>query len=296
MRRFTLATVMIATACAAPTFAQQPLQRRAPLAADAAVRITNMVGSVRVIGWERDSIVVAGTVEETKTATFLFHASAAGAKLGIWDEAGDTPGPSHLEVRVPMGSIVWVKTASADVTVQDVTGGIDVYSVAGRVTVNGSPRQVHAESLSGEIRIDADTRAVHAKTATSAITLLGSIADATASTVSGVVTLEGLRTQRGRFESVDSDIIWAGGDIDGKTTLDFITHAGAVELRVPGDAAADFVIATFEGGFDDRLGVRTRRTGSALKGIEIQFRIGDPGFGGQVTVRSFKGRVLLSAR
>lgn len=292
MRRAVLAGVCIALAPAMAS-AQMPVERRAALGADAAVRIQNMTGSVRVLGWDHDSIAVSGTITETKTAQFLFHASGAGAKLGVWDEAGETPDASDLEVRVPKGAVVWVKTGSAAVTVSGVTGSLDVYSVSGSIAISGTPREVRAESLSGEVRIEADTRMAQAKTATADITLRGAIDDATASTVSGALTLD-LRTRSGRFESVDGDILWDGGAVDGRTTLDFVTHAGAVELRMPADAVADFVVGTYEGGFDDRLGVTARRTGSSLKGTELRFQLGARDAGGQVTVRSFKGRVLLT--
>jgi hypothetical protein len=42
--------------------------------------------------------------------------------------------------------------------------------------------------------------------------------------------------------------------------------------------------------------VNARRTGSSLKGQEIRFTVGSATAAGQVTVRSFKGRVILGAK
>lgn len=277
---------------ASPLHGQRVVEHRIA-AADGPVRIQNMVGSVRVIGWDRDSIVVTGTVHESKNERFNFHVGEGGAKIGIWDATDASLGPSHLEIHVPAASTVWIKAAAADVTVQGVTGSLDVYAVSGRIDVTGSPREVRAESMTGELSIDVTSRSVQAKTATAPITLRGRISDLTATTVSGDIGAAAT-LQRGRFEAVDGDIRF-DGPIDASSTLDFTTHSGSVDLSVPRDAAAEFLIATFEGGFDDRFGVRISASGSQLKGREIRFRIGKVGVSGQVNVRSFKGRVVLGA-
>jgi hypothetical protein len=279
---------------ALPLHAQRTVEQRAA-AGSGPVRIHNMVGSVRVIGWDRDSIVVTGTVQESPTERFIFHVGEGGAKMGVWDAGNVKLRPSHLEIRVPSASTVWVKAAGSDITVEGVTGSLDLYAVSGRIEVTGSPSEIRAESMSGELHIDTHSRSVHAKTATASITLRGQLNDLTATTVSGDIAVVDASLQRGRFEAINGDIRFSGS-VDANTTLDFITHGGAVELAVPRDASAEFLIATFEGGFEDRFGVRTTATGSQLKGREIRFRLGDSGIGGQVSVRSFKGRVLLEAR
>jgi hypothetical protein len=294
MRQLVLAVILTLTMPLAAT-GQREVVHRAELARDASVRIHNMVGSVRVTGWDQDSLVVTGTVRETKGEPFGFFASRSGAKLGIWDASTPDVGPSHLDVRVPATSVVWIKTASADVIVSGMTGSIDIYAVSGRIEVTGAPGDVNAESLSGEVRIAADARSVRAKTATGPLALRGNITEASATSVSGDIAIEGAVLERGRFETVDGDIRYVGA-IGAKSSLDFVTHAGAVEFLVPRSAAADFVVSTYEGGFEDRYGVSARRTGSSLKGHEIRFTIGGAGIAGQVNVRSFKGRVVLGAK
>lgn len=279
---------------AAPLSAQTRIEHRAAAAADGAVRIQNMVGSVRVIGWERDSIVVTGTLAPgTPRDAFLFHVASGGAKVGLW-ETGQQPEPTHLELHVPAGSTVWVKTAGADIHVDGVTGGVDANAVSGAIEVTGSPREVLAESLAGPVTVASESRSVRAKSATGAVTLRGRIVDATATTVSGAITIDGTGLERGRFESVDGDIAFAG-DVGARSTLDFVNHAGAVHFVLPRDAAAEFVVNTYQGRLDDRFGVRAQATGSALKGREFRFRTSAASLGGQVTVRTFKGDVVVTA-
>lgn len=275
---------------AAPAAGQRSVDERVAASPDGFVRIHNMVGSVRVSGWDRDTVAVRGTVYETKTERFGFGGGTGGVKLGIWNETGEPMKPSVIEVQVPRGSHVWVKTASADVVVENVGGGIDVYSVTGRITVAGSPREVFAESMGGGIDITADTRTVRATTASGDIAVRGAIADASVRSVSGDVSVEGSRFERGRFESVEGDILYTG-EIGGGSWLDFVNHSGAVEFILPPKAAAEFEVSTMEGGLDDRYGVRVATTPSKLKGQQITFTVG-PG-GGHVTVRNFKGRIVL---
>lgn len=291
MRR-ALALGLFATAFVTPASAQtqRQLNERVAFRSGGYVRIHNLAGSVHVIGWDRDSVVVTGTVWETKSDRFMMGASEGGVKMGLWDPDAAAVKPSTLQVRVPRGSHVWIKTGSADISVDGVLGGVDVNSVTGRITVGGTPREVFAESMGGAIDVATNTRTVRVTTASGNISLRGAIVDASARTVSGGLSVASGEFERGRFESVDGDILYSG-DIGRGSWLDFINHSGAVEFILPEVAAAEFMISTFEGGLDDRYGVRVTHGGNKLKGREMSFTLG--GGGGHVAVRNFKGLVVL---
>jgi hypothetical protein len=280
----------LAVYAAGPAAAQRQVDERFAVRPDGMIRIHNLVGSVKVSGWTRDSIAVTGMVFETKTDRFEIHTGEGGTKLGIWDSSEQGLKPSHLEIRVPARSNVWVKTAGAEIVVFGVNGGVDLYSVSGNIHIEGAPREVYAESMGGGVTIAADTRSVRAKSGSGAIRLRGALTDLTATTVSGAIDVEGERVQRARFESVDGDIRWIGG-FENHASLDFTSHAGAIEFALPSSAAAEFMVNTFEGGFDDRWGVKVVQGGSKLKGKELRFTIGAGG--ASVYVRTFKGPVVL---
>jgi hypothetical protein len=282
----------VAVVCGAGTAeAQVAVSRRAAVSADAYVRIHNLAGRVTVTGWEQDSVVVTGTVHEPAAGEgFYFGGAGDVAKLGVWSDNVTSVEPSMLEVRVPVGARVWIKTASADVRVTGVTGGVDVTSVTGAIGVTGSPAELFAETLGGRIDIDADTRAVRAKTASGAIAVRGRIRDIIATSVSGDLEVEGDRFERGSFESIDGDILYRG-NVGRASALEFTSHSGVIDFVLPADAAAEFTIGTFYGSFEDRFGVTARNTGSKLKGQEYAFTLGSGA--GTVVVRNFKGRVVL---
>lgn len=278
----------------APLLAQERrINDRVPANPDVMIRIHNMVGSVQVRAWDRDSIAVTGTVTETTVDRFTVHSAGAGAKLGIWDSSNEGLGPSHLEVMVPIASTVWIKTASATIDVSGVRGGLDLYSVSGDIRITGTPREVYAESMGGRISLSAETRSARVKTGSGAIALGGELADVTATTVSGSIEVRGDAIRRARIESVDGRIVWQGTFAD-RASLDFTTHAGPIEFQLDRNSSADFTISTFEGTLDDQWGVRVQYGGSKLKGRELRFTIGEGN--ASVLARTFKATVTLRAQ
>jgi hypothetical protein len=275
---------------ALPATAQRTIDRRVAVRPDGFVRIANLAGSLKVTGWDRDSLVVTGTVDESRGVSFHLGVAEDGARVGIWSDDVVAARPSHLEMYVPRTSQVWIRTGSAEVNVAQLTGGVDINTTTGRITVNGNPRELFAESLGGAIDVAVDTRSVRAKTASGDIRVRGTVRDASATSVSGNLTIEGESFERGSFESVDGDIRYFGR-VGRGGALDFISHSGVVEFLLSADASAEFFVSTFYGDFDDQFGVKPAYGGNKLRGREIRFTLGTGG--GHVTVRNFKGRVVL---
>lgn len=289
-----LAAVCAAATAHEPAAAQVAVDRRAAVSGGAYIRIHNLAGRVTVRGWDRDSVVVTGTVHEPGGSDgFFFGAAGDVAKLGVWSDNATSLDPSVLEVRVPAGARVWIRTASAQVRVSGVTGGVDITSVTGAITVRGAPSELFAETLGGRIDIDAATRAVRAKTASGAIAVRGSIRDIIATSVSGDLEIDGDRFERGSFESVDGDILYRG-NVGRASALEFTAHSGTIDFVLPDDVAGEFTIGTFYGSLEDRFGVNARISRSKLKGQEYGFTLGEGA--GTVVVRNFKGRVILRRR
>ncbi|HXV87128.1 MAG TPA: DUF4097 family beta strand repeat-containing protein [Gemmatimonadales bacterium] len=272
--------------------AQQRIDRRFPIDADASIRIHHMLpGSVRVTGWERDTIVVTGTAAP---GAFFSGGSGRGAKIGVEGEMGGGPATaSHLEIRVPRRSRVWIKTASADIHAADVVGGLDLYSVSGGVRVTGQAGQVYAESMDGTVDVAAATRWVRVKTAAGLVSLRVAEGDVAASTVSGNIVVEAERLERARLESVTGDIHFAG-DFDRGGTFVFETHGGKVELTLPPAVGATFDLSTHHGRILNQLTQAPVQTARDGVGKVASFEAG-PG-GADVTVRTFKGDVVVRRR
>ena len=277
--------------CAAPLAAQKPIDTTIPVVPNGYIRIFNMAGSVRVIGWDKDSMQVRGNVQEPPDGEYVLSPSAKGAKISIWGPTEIGVKPSDLVLYVPRKSQVWVKTQSASIIVQNFEGGLDVVSVTGSITINGKPNELYAESMGGDLNLNVATRSARAKTGSGKIGLAGTVDDATLTTVSGPVSIANARVSQGHFESVDGDIRYTGL-FNNPSSLEFINHSGAVELVVPVNADATFSIDLFSGTFKDEFGVRAKQMSGKLKTRLFSFRIGTES-GAEVSVKNFKGTVTV---
>ena len=288
-------TALLGALAAEAAQAQKSVERRHPLDPDGSVRIYNLAGSVRVVGWRRDSVAVTGTVGAGER--LMTGGGRAGLKVVVEPAEPSSPGTAardavahgaELVVRVPVGARVWVKAAGAEVRVTGVTGGLDLNAVDGPIRVVGSPRELNAETMNGSVSVDGAPAWLRAKTATGAITLRGGGTDVRLSTVSGPVGASGRFTQLA-VETVTGSVRVSGSVAhDGALTVD--THAGDVELHLPRAFAGTIDAASVTSLIDNRLTAARPVVGRGARGSELRTAIGD---GPRVTVRTFKGRVSL---
>lgn len=288
-----IAPLALALAFWAPAaLARQALvNRRVAIAPDASIRVFNLVGSIRVTGWDKDSLAVIGKLSPGAGKLFYFGAGGRGAKLGVEAPDGVEPdGPTTLQVYVPAKAKLWIKGATADIVVNGFEGSLDLYSVSGAITVNGSPAQVYAESMDGNVEVNGNAKWVRAKTASGSLTVTGGGEDVGATTVSGTMTLREAHVVRGRFETVTGDIYFEG-DVDRGASLTFESHSGAIDLRLPSNVSADFDVNEFQGKIVNEL---TRALPQPVRdrgGQQLSFTAGQGG--ADVTIRNFKGSVFL---
>ena len=288
-----LAAAGLLAVTAAPASAQRKVSQRFAAAPDGFVRVQNIAGSIKLIGWDRDSIAVTGTVHDTPSERFEVQRGDGGVKLGLWDTSVERAEPSHIEVRVPARSRVWIRAGSAEVYVDGVTGTLDVHSVGGDIEVRGAPGEVFAESMTGRLTLDVRTSIARAKTVTGAVLIRGVITDATATSVSGNVLIEDAAVVRGSFESVDGELRFVG-QLRRGASLDFVTHDGAVEFLLPADTDAEFGFSTYEGGLRSEFNAPVRTSTSKIQGSNQSFTLGQGG--ARVNVRTFRGRVTIRSR
>lgn len=290
MRRTAALAAGLALTIASSAMAQSRIERGVPAASDATIRVYNLSGSTTIAGWDRDSVALVAELEPGAGRLFI-GGSREAIKLGLEPPtASATPGSARFEVRVPRGSVVWVKAADASIEVDGIQGGLDLYSVTGSVRVRGAPSTVRAESMEGAISIDARTPWARAKTASGSIDLAGDITDLAATTVSGTIRVAASRQARARIESVTGEVVVSGRPTRGGA-WEVETHSGPVTLALAPDTDAEIAVHTFGGEVRSELGrVGTRRVDD-LAGSELVILAGTGGT--SITVRTFKGPVLV---
>ena len=271
---------------AVPLAAQAPVRRMA-VAPNASIRILNLAGSVRVSGWDQDSISVTGT-PPSGGGMLLMGGSERGVKVVVEANAAtDLPG-TNLEIRVPRGANLWVKSATATVTIEGVTGQVEASTVTGAISVRGSPSVLVAESMEGDLDIAAPARITRLKTAGGAITVRDAANEITATSVSGVIRLLNARdVSSGRLESVSGSVLFNGAVAPGGS-LDLQTHDASIEILLPPRQNALVEVSAYGGKTINRI---PGLTGAPGKGKAVQYRLGNGR--ARVVARSLKGDVSL---
>jgi hypothetical protein len=277
--------------------AQAPIEQRWPLDSSGSVRIVSPSGRVRVLGWDVDSIVVSARLER-RAGRFSAAGDAHVRTLGVDTAAGG----SELQVHVPRGATVWVKSATAGIEVEGVDGTLDLSSQGGTIRVVGTPQDVSAETMDGAVELAGGTARARVKTVSGDILLRGASQDLGASTLSGRIVVRaagwqrgGTGVQRGKFESVTGDVRFEG-ELGRGGVVEIESQSGTIEVRVPASTVADFDLLTIGGAITNHLGDAQPKPRAAGTGQELRFSSGAVGSGAQVTVRSFKGAIVLGPK
>ena len=264
-------------------------ERQWPLNPDGAVRIHVLYGTVRVLGWDKDSVSVTGTVGSG--AEFGGGGGRDGVKMFVQGDQAHPAAEADLLVHVPARARVQVRGAATAVDVSAVAGAVDVSTTSGRVNIQGTPSQVQAETLGGDLEVTASPGWLRGRTATGRITWTGSSEDVAFSTVTGRQTVSAGTVTRARFESIDGDVRFSGG-FARNASLTIDTHSGDVTLALRRDVTAELQVDAVT---TDLFGSRTTSGTAGAPRRTIYKSLGSPGLSGPlVVVRSFKGHVTAA--
>ena len=292
MQRVSLALVLALGLFAPDALAQsgeQRLDRRMAVDQDVSIRIHNMAGSVRIEAWNRDTLAITGTISDGATNRFFIGGSRRAAKMGIEGPLELDQAPAHLFIRVPARAKVWVKSATANIVMSGLHGGIDAFSTSGNIRFEGEPDQLNVETMDGNVDVTAGGTWVRAKTASGTITIRGPGEDVGATTVSGSINMLSSGMRRARIESVTGDVSFSGWlTRDGSLAVE--NHSGTIDILLPSDIYADFELSSYHGTIRNEFRPYTPAAGQTS--AEQVFSNGGGG-GADISVRTFKGSIVL---
>ncbi|MFL5560342.1 MAG: DUF4097 family beta strand repeat-containing protein [Gemmatimonadaceae bacterium] len=274
---------MTPVAMRAQSAADGPVLGARALAPNAALKIWMPAGRLRLVAWDRDSIVVRGHV--VRPDSFLFSGGRDGMKLGVEDHAAAGSERSALVAYIPRGSMVSVKTVSAAIDAAGVSGWF--YSVSGPIHLTGDASSLEVESMTGSIDLDATTPWVRARTGRGHLLLRGAPQNVDVSTISGTLDVIATSVVRGQFGSVTGDIHYAGAP-PGGGILELSNHSGAVELLFPPDVSAELTLSSIAGLIENNFS-RARRIASEPRSLRLVLGHGGP----QLSVRTFRGAIRV---
>jgi DUF4097 and DUF4098 domain-containing protein YvlB len=296
--RNTVLSAAILAAIAGPALAAQNLTKRATVAPDATVEVSNVQGSVDVIAWDRNEVELVAVLESDKDE-LEFEATDRHVRIEV-DRPNEKYGKSDeedavLTVRVPKGARLIVDTVSADITVHDVLGEQSLESVSGEVETQAFDAPVSLSSVSGEV----------------IVTGRGGKAAVTTESVSGSITASGLRgNYRGEVVSGDIsaeiaaaerlDVSSVSGDIEVRAALaeaarvNMESISGTITLTLTPPINSDFDLESFSGDIDNCFGHKSRDTSKYTPGSELSFTQGSGG--ARVEIQTLSGEISVCDR
>jgi hypothetical protein len=250
----------------------------------ASFKIFNSHGSVRVVGWDRDSLVVRGTL--ARPSSFSASGDSSGMKIDVDEPRGDTPpGSSRLVIYLPRHARASVKASNADIDATDVAGWF--YTITGNVRISGAASSIEVEAMRGAVTVDARTPWLRVRGGDGPTVIRGAPEDADVSTIAGALDVTTDGVLRGQFASVVGDVRFSGTPA-ARAIYEFSNHSGAIELRLPADASASLTVSNVMGSIENGF-VRVHPVSTTPHTVRITLGRGES----QLIVRSFKGAIRL---
>lgn len=201
------------------------------------VLISNVSGSLRVVGWDKPVVHVTGTIGSgVERLDVIREGKRVMVKVVLPRSGSGRGGSADLEIHAPGGSTLEVTTVSADIETRGITGPMRLKTVSGNIDAAGvggdtemksvsgdqrlaggaKPIDVRSTSVSGNVTIVDVSGSLEAVTVSGDLILdLGTISNARVRTTSGGVRLDAKFTKDGRLEmeTVSGDLsVSAGGE------------------------------------------------------------------------------------
>ena len=276
-----------------PVWAGQQVNETRSADPDAHIEIEIISGSIKVNGWDRNEIVITGTigndVESLEVSGSGNHISIDLETPGSWGK-GRKEIDVDLEISMPSGARFEAETVSAGIPVSGLTGTAQLASVSGPIDLSGSMTRAGIETVSGQIQVKGGGSRIDAESVSGPITLEGVSETVEVSTVSGPIDVSANSVDRADFESVAGSIRFRGSLNEG-AHLSAEIHSGNVILELPGDTSASFEVETFSGSIDNDFGPAAERADRYTPGQWLKFSTGDGD--SKISVESFSGSVEL---
>jgi DUF4097 and DUF4098 domain-containing protein YvlB len=291
MKRLTIiaASMVLLTV---PAWAQRTVNEVRPLSANGSVEISNLAGSVRIVGGTSEQVEITGVLGKNVE------------ELEIWSEGDELEievnVPRHaddleteLVIKMPATASVDVETVSASIDVDGITGPVELETVSGRVSVTGQPIELSAESVSGDITVADAAASTDIGSVSGAITVENGAGELYVESVSSNIMVTSGAFDTAEFETVSGTVSYAG-EISSRGEYEFETVSGTIELIVPPGVSADFDVETFSGAIHNAIGPEARSTSQYTPQKELSFTAGSGG--GQIYISTFSGAVRITTR
>jgi len=267
-----------------------PINERAAADPAGSIEVSNVAGTVRVTGWDRNEVEVTGELGKgAERLEFAVADKVTRIKVIMAGKSYDGE-DTDLQIHVPAASRLSVNTVSADIEVQGLLGAQRLQSVSADIRTAAAGEDVECKSVSGDITVNGSFKKglLTITTVSGDATALRVAGEVNANTVSGDITLGLGSTNRSRVRSTSGDLTLAALlAADGK--LDAESISGDVRLELVGAVNAEFDISSFNGEIRNCFGPKAVSTSEYAPGKELRFREGQGS--AQVRIKTMNGDI-----
>ena len=292
-----LAAAVLAAAVP-PAMAQQQVTKRANVAADATVEVSNVQGTVTITAWDKNEVELVAELESTKDE-LEFEATDRHVRIEVDRDKGnygrDHDEDANLTLRVPKGARLIVDTVSADIGVTGARGEQSLESVSGEVRTQAFDAAVKAASVSGEVIVTGNggKAAVTTENVSGSAVVTGVRGNYRGEVVSGEINASVAAATQLEVSSVSGEI-----DVQAELTpnarVEMGSVSGTVTLRIKPPVNADFDIESFSGDIENCFGQKARDTSKYAPGSELNFTQGSGG--ARVEIETLSGEIIVCDR
>jgi len=291
-----LAAALIA-AIAAPAAAEQNITRRASVAPDATIEVSNVQGRVDITAWDKNEVELIAVLESDKDE-LEFEASSRTVRVGVDrpdGRFGRDDAEARLKLRVPAGARLAVDTVSADVVVAGVRGEQDLESVSGNVGTQAFDAPVKAASVSGDVAVTGNGGKAPVKTenVSGSATVTGVRGSYEAEVVSGEIHATIAAADEIEVDSVSGEVT-VNAELTRSARVEMESVSGTITLNLKPPVDADFDIESFSGDIDVCFGPKARKVSKFTPGSELSFTQGEGG--ARVELQTLSGEINVCDR
>lgn len=282
-----MAGVLIATAVNA-----ENVEKTIDASATGNVSISNIAGSIEVIGWSKNQVeVIADLGRGVDELIVERNGDNVIVKVKV-PRRNARSISSALTIRIPENSSLEVSGVSADIEVANVLGELRLHTVSGDMTSEVYGSDVQMDTVSGDIELQGDNQDMRTEVASvsgdvEATSLAGSVE---AGSVSGDIELVNGSFERAQAQTVNGDIVFRA-ELRNGGKLQAETINGEVDINFTGTVSARFDIETFNGDIDNCFGPEPVRASRYTPGKELNFTEG--GGDARVVIETLNGDITL---
>ncbi len=281
-----LSALVIQNAAARDT---QPPQTDETIAATRGARLTidNFAGEVIIKVWDRDQV----RVQARHAARVKVAVRSAGASVSVRSDSSGPPASVDYEITAPAWMPVKVEGTYNFITIEGAKAEISAETTRGDIIVKGGTGTIVARSVQGAVKVEGARGKVTASSVNEGITLVDVSGEINAETTNGSVSMTKVTSSSVQAATINGDVTFEGTMAD-NGRYGFATHNGNINVAVPENSNATFIVRTYNGDFGTNLQLSGPPGTEARGGRRVTYTLGNGSaemeletFGGSIRVR-----------